>query len=347
MQIQGNLVDDMPARWQANYLARLHAERADLFWQLRGLSEETVGNMELMPGWTVKDVLAHIPFYDAAFAGRIQMVLDGRTPDLTPLSDDRGLANHNENLRQHNQAIPYEQVIAMLLKERNGFTAALQRVPDEQLRQNLTMPWGEETSIQTWATWRYTHDAEHGRQLAAWRETQPRETLRDVTPVYVLRAMLHSSRKAFQALLPLIPEPEWTTRPVCGVWTMKDLLGHLTDWEKVAVDGLRPLAAGHTPEFNYTLDSFDDFNNNNAAARSEQSWNEVRADYEATRTTLLDLLAQTSPANLQRTFMAPWGREITGGAWLLIWPGHEMEHAVDVRAALELADWPPRFVKHG
>ncbi len=346
MQIQENLVDNMTAGWRANYLARLHAERADLLWQLRGLSEEMVGNMELMPGWTVKDVLAHIPFYDAAFAGRIQMVLDGRTADMTSLPDDSGLANRNESLRQQNQTIPYEQVIAMLLKERSGFTAVLQRVPDEQLRQNLTMPWGQETSIQTWANWRYEHDAEHGRQLAAWRENQSRETLRDVTPIYVLRAMLHSSRKAFQALLALIPEPGWTTRPVCGVWTMKDLLGHLTDWEKVALDGLRPLAAGHTPEFDYTLSSFDDFNNQNAAARANQTWDEVWADYEATRATLLDLLAQTTPADLQRTFMAPWGREISGGVWLLIWPGHEMEHAIDVRAALALSDWPPRFTRH-
>ncbi|HRQ40846.1 MAG TPA: DinB family protein [Chloroflexota bacterium] len=333
--------------WKAHYVARLHAERADLLWQLRGLSAETVGSAEVVPGWTVKDILAHIPFYDAAYAGRIQMVLHGRTAEITSLTDDSGLANRNANLLAQNRTIPYEQVIAMLLKERSGFTAVLKRVPDDLLSQDLPMPWGQNTSIREWANWRYEHDADHGRQLATWREYQPRETLRDVTPVYVLRAMLHSSRKAFQALLPLIPEPEWTTRPVCGVWTMKDLFGHLTDWEKVAVDGLRPLAAGQIPEFDYTLDSFDTFNNKNAAARAQQSWDEVWADYETTRATLLDLLAQTSSADLQRPFMAPWGREITGGVWLLIWPGHEMEHAIDVRAALALADWPPRFVKHG
>ncbi len=337
---------EMTNEWRAHYLARLHAERADLLWQLRGLSEETVRSAEVMPGWTVKDMLAHIPHYDAVYAGRIQMVLDGRVAAISPLNDDSGLANRNEALRQQNQAIPYEQVIAMLLKERSGFTAVLKRVPDDLLSQELPMPWGQSARIREWAIWRYEHDAEHGRQLAAWRENQPRETLRYVTPIYVLRAMLHSSRRAFQALLPLIPQPEWTTRPVCGVWTMKELLGHLADWEKVAVDGLRPLAAGHIPEFNYTLDSFDEFNNKNAAARAGQSWDEVWADYEVTRATLLDLLAQTSPADLQRTFMAPWGREISGSVWLLIWPGHEMEHAIDVRAALGLRRWPPRFVKH-
>lgn len=340
--MSGEVTDE----WRAHYLARLHAERADLLWQLRGLSEETVGSAEVMPGWTVKDILAHIPYYDAAYAGRIQMVLDGRTSDITPLFDDSGLANRNENLRQQNQAIPYEQVIAMLLKERSGFLAALNRVPDDLLSRRRRMPWGRRTSIQVWANWRYRHDANHGRQLATWRASLPRETVRSATPIYVLRALLHSSRKAFQALLPLIPQKEWTTRPVCGVWTMRDLLGHLTDWEKVAVDGLRPLAAGQTPEFDYTLDNFDTFNNRNAAARADQSWDEVWADYEATRATLLDLLAQTLPTHLQRPFAVPWGGELPGCVWLLIWPGHEMEHAIDVRAALGLRRWPPRFVKH-
>ncbi len=342
---------EMTTEWRGHYLARLHAERADLLWQLRGLSAETVSSAEVMPGWTVKDILAHIPYYDAAYAGRIQMVLDGRTAaggitTLTPLTDDSGLANRNATLLAQNQAIPYEQVVAMLLKERSGFLAALNRVPDDSLACRRKMPWGGRTSIQVWANWRFRHDAHHGRQLAAWRATLPRETLRSATPVYVLRALLHSSRQAFQALLPLIPQAEWTTRPVCGVWTMKDLLGHLTDWEKVAVDGLRPLAAGQTPEFDYTLDNFDTFNNRNAAARADQSWDAVWADYETTRATLLDLLAQTAPANLQRPFAVPWGGELPGYVWLLIWPGHEMEHAIDARAALGLRRWPPRFTKH-
>lgn len=338
--------DEMTDAWRVHYLARLHAERADLLWQLRGLSEETVRSAEVMPGWTVKDILAHIPHYDAAFAGRIQMVLDGRTAAIPPLTDDSGLANRNAALLAQNRDIPYEQVIAMLLKERSGFLAALNRVPDEWVARRRKMPWGGRTSIQVWANWRYKHDADHGRQLAAWRATLPRETLRSPTPVYVLRALLHSSRKAFQALLSLIPQAEWTTRPVCGVWTMKDLLGHLTDWEKVAVDGLRPLAADQTPEFDYTIDGFDAFNNRNAAARAGQSWDEVWTDYETTRATLLDLLAQTSAAHLQRVFSTPWGGEMPGYVWLLIWPGHEMEHAIDARAALGLRRWPPRFVKH-
>lgn len=339
-------IHEILAQWRVHYLARLRAERASFLWQLRNLSEPTLSTAELQPGWTPKDIIAHTAYYDAFHSQRMQMVLDGRTADIQPVGGEAGLDAHNAALLAQFKETPPEQAVAMLLKERGGFQATLGRIPDSDLHRQIVLPWGRHTSLRVWANWRYQHDEGHGRQLELWRQTLPRETFKAGAPKYLLRAMLHATRKAFQSLLPLIPQAEWTTRPVCGVWTMKDLFGHLTDWEWVGVDGLRQLAAGQTPEFEYTIPDFNVFNNANAAARQNQTWAEVWADYEAARETMLALLEQTSEASLQRLFATPWGGEIPGTTWMLIWPGHEMEHAIDVRAALGLKNWPKRFLRH-
>lgn len=339
------LEDSDDGRVRAHYLARLHAERAHFLWQLRGLPEETLTSGEVMPGWSAKNLAIHVAHYDAVHTERIQLVLDGRAADIPKIGDESGLANHNALLLEQIKEIPPEQAIAMLLKERGGFQAVLQRVSSVQLDEPIILFGSGQTSIREWADWRYRHDMDHAQHLAAWRQSLPREAYGQ-TPTYLLRAILHAGRKAFLALLPLMPPDEWITRPVCGVWTMKDLLGHLADWEKVAVDGMRQLAAGQTPEFDVTIADFDAFNNPNAAARKGQPWEEVWADFQTTRDALLELLAQATAADLARSFAAPWGGDIRGYQWLHIWPGHDMEHAVDVRAALQLAGWPERFIKH-
>lgn len=341
-----NHIHQILAEWRLHYLARLRAERAYLLTQLRGLNEETLVTQTVYDDWTVKDIIAHIPHFDAVHTGRMQMVLDGRLAEISEITQDDNLDNYNKKLLSEIKGIPLEQTMAMLLKERSGFRAVLKRVPDADLHQRLTMPWGWRTSMRVWANWRYLHDMDHGRQLAEWRQTLPRQQRTAVTPRYILRAILNATRQSFLALLPLIPEAEWTTRPVCGRWTMKDLIGHLTDWEIVAVDALRQLAVGQTPEFDYTIGAFDAFNNPNAEARKAQPWAEVWTEFEAVRQEMITLLESITPENMARKFKAPWGSDLPGTFWPLIWAGHEMEHAVDVRAALGLLNWPKRFVSH-
>jgi uncharacterized protein (TIGR03083 family) len=345
-QVQITQVHQILAEWRAHYLARLQAERAGLLWQLRGLSEESLLTSEVIPGWSIKNLAVHIAHYDAVHVDRMQKVVDGRTADIQRIAAENGLANYNAALLEQVKETPLEQAIAMLLKERSGFQALLKQIPDTDLHRSVALPWGQRTSMRVWANWRYRHDLAHEQQIAAWRAAQPVAQLRQVGPKFVLRALLQATRHEFMALLNLFPQPEWTTRPVCGTWTIKDLVGHLTDWERVAVEGMSQLAAGHLPEFAYELPDFDQFNNANAAQRKEQPWDEVWADYQSTRATLLTLLADTPETMLARRFTAPWGGDLTGYVWMLVWPGHEREHAVDVRAALQLLNWPKGLVKH-
>jgi hypothetical protein len=185
--------------------------------------------------------------------------------------------------------------------------------------------------------WRHQHDAQHAAELKTWRNTLEQDKKRQIGPIFLLRTILKATRKEFLSLIDLIPEAERATRPVCGIWTMKDLMGHLTDWERVGVNGLRQLAAGQTPVFDEMIADFDTWNNTHAEKRKHQSWETVWAEFLATRSNLLALFDQMSEEHWQRPFTTPWDSQTNGYFWVNIWAGHDHEHALDVRQAIGLS----------
>jgi uncharacterized damage-inducible protein DinB len=315
-----------------------------LLLQYRGISAETLTTIPAADSLTFKDVLLHVAAWDAVNTERISLVRERRFAELQELSQAI-LDQRNAELAVEFQAVPLEQALAASLKERAGFLAALKQMSDADLHRRITMPSGKRTQIRTWARWRFLHDMGHADELVAWRSSQSPQVVRQAGPKSVLRAIFGATRKEFLSLLDLIPAEERTSRPVCGVWSLKDLVGHLTDWERVGIDGLCQLADGETPEFAYTIPDFDSFNNANAAVRADQPWADVWADFVKTRQDFTDLFAQMPEAALTRLVPTPWGSTIPGYLWVVVWSGHEHEHAIDVRAALNLRNWPRRLTK--
>ena len=330
--------------WRYQLLARLAAERTYLLLQFRSLNETTVTTVPAAGYMTFKDVLLHVAAWDAFHTEKISLVRNGRFAELQPFTQEI-LDQRNAALAEQFQTIPLEQALATCLKERAGFLAELSRVSDEDLHKRLTLPWGERVRMRTWARWRFLHDMAHADELVAWRSRQSPDVMRQVGPKYILRAIFNATRKEFLTLVDLIPEDERTSRPVCGVWDLKDLVGHLTDWERVGVDGLCQLADGQIPEFDYEIPDFDVFNNKNAETRAPQSWDRIWTDFVTTRQDFIDVFDQMSEEMLTRPVPAPWGSTIPAYVWVMVWAGHEHEHAIDVRSSLNLRNWPRRLTK--
>ena len=325
--------------WRKQLKSHLATERARFLWQYRSIDETVLAEHLVIDDWTPKDLLAHVGLWDAFLANRMQMVGNGLSPrrrgsrlqEIQNLGDD-GMARRNAKLQAQYKSVPLEQALAICLKERSGFNALLKRIPDDELHQKITFPWGEQSQMSLWATWRYQHDADHTNEMLTWRQQLLQEQIRQTGPKYILRAILKSTRKAFESLIPLIAESERNTLPVCGVWTVKDVIGHLTDWEKVGVHGLLQVATGHSSNFDTVIDDFDTFNSQKAALRRGQSWAFVWSDFNETRQKMLDLLEQIPDEMMSRPFQAAWGSQATPYYFATIFAEHEMEHAADVQA---------------
>lgn len=331
--------------WRKHLLARLAAERAYLLLQYRGLNEETLTTVPAAGDLTFKDVLLHVAAWDAFHSEKINLVRNGRSTELQHLTSET-LNQRNVELFQHFQTVPLEQSLATSLKERAGFLAELSRVPDVDLHRRMTTPSGQRVRMRTWARWRFLHDIDHANELAAWRSNQIPDVVRHAGPKYILRAIFNATRKEFLTLVDLLPADERTTKPVCGVWDLKDLVGHLTDWERVGLDGLCQLADGQTPAFDYEISDFDVFNNENAEIRATQSWKQVWSDFSTTRKDFKDVFDQMPAEALTQLIPTPWGGTIPAYVWVMVWAGHEHEHAIDVRGSLNLRNWPRRLTSH-
>lgn len=121
-----------------------------------------------------------------------------------------------------------------------------------------------------------------------------------------------------------------------SVWTLKDLLGHLADWERVDVEGLRDMAPGRPPDAEEVTD-IDGWNHERVEARRSQPWDDTWADLHDTRAELIHILQGMVQERLHRRYRFPWGAEGTANDWLTAFVTHDSDHARDSREALA---WP-------
>ncbi|MCP4423412.1 MAG: DinB family protein [Chloroflexi bacterium] len=324
------------AAWRLRLLARLAAERANLLRHLRGIDEATLLASFIDDDWTAKDILAHVGSWDAFHTERMSLVLNGRINAIREFGGPGEMDARNVEIHTFSANLSLEQALTLCLKERDIFLSVLSRSPDDLLQQEIEMPWGWRTSMRRWAEWRCEHDAVHAQQLQIWRQQLAKEQKQQIGPIFILRAILNATRDEFYALTDCIPASQRETRPVCGHWTLKDLVGHLTDWERVGVTGLRQIAAGKTPNFDEPILDFEVWNTDHAAARQSQPWETVWADFINTRRELLALVDEIDEARWGRPFDAPWNAQSNAYQWTLIWSGHEYEHAQDIRDTLNV-----------
>jgi len=308
-------------------LARLAAERAGLLEQLIGLDESALTEGSALDGWTVKDLLAHIAAWDRWELREMMRMTSGESPDLAAVRDMDG---YNATVVAAWRDRTLSEVLAELQAARAVWVSWLQTLPDEEFfRERLFA--GEDWSFPGCVEVQWQHDAEHAAQIAAWRETEGLEG--KTGPKVVLLNALAAARDELVTVVALVPAEERASRPVCGYWTLKDVLGHVADWEWFGVDGLRQMAAGHAPQVEYVGD-LDTWNQAHVKARRDQPWGAVWADLHAARRALLDVLEEMSQAELGRFFPFPWGAEGTPYQWIWVYFRHDREHAHGLRQAL-------------
>lgn len=330
-------IEEILAAWRQNLLARLAAARSRFVWQLVSLDEGELTDAPLFAdseqGWAVKDLLAHVAAWDELYAQRTALFGQGRTSEIEAVE----LEERNVMLFEERWDWSLEQTVRALTDARDDYLTALGAISDAGLHRRFRLPWGQRTTVAVWTRWRYRHDERHAADLLAWRaQTAPRP---NVGPKAILQAALESGRQEMLTTAALVPPAERLTRPVCGVWTLKDLLGHLADWEWYGVEKLDGPPTRRALNMRFRGD-IQGWNEAHAAARQDQPWDEVWADFQAARLALGQCLEKMSQEDLAQPFSVPWGRNWTVYRWLHLWLHHEREHAADLRANLDLSGWP-------
>lgn len=142
------------------------------------------------------------------------------------------------------------------------------------------------------------------------------------------------SRELLLRELEGLDEEAMTETPVEGVWTIKDLIGHVAAWEEVCLPPLRNFSEGGAFDAD-PIPDHDVWNEAQSARRQNWTLRQVLDDLHLVRQELLRLSAKLDDAQWKETVTLPWGEEatmvhmISGLAW------HEREHLKSIRRGRE------------
>ncbi len=129
-----------------------------------------------------------------------------------------------------------------------------------------------------------------------------------------LLAALADANEQFDTAIAGLDEAALVESGVVGQWSIKDLIGHVTAWEQLAVEALEQARSGE-PIPAPSWASADEYNAQDAARKSGWTLAEVRADAAETRRRLLALLADLTEEDWM-TPVASGDREQPLGDWI-------------------------------
>lgn len=333
---------------RAELLARLAAERSHLLQQLEGVGELALTRDPVFGAWTVSGLLAHLAHTEALTASQLARIAHGLPDDAIPQDSGHLAEAHHGAMPERFARLSFSEGIALCLKERRGVTLALSQVDDDGLERRVRLRSGQYTTPGRLARRLYRHDAGHSAELAGWRAMcPPNDPAIRVIHRALLRPVLSLARYEFLAVAALVPAAEREIRPVEGNWTLKQIIGHLSDYERLGVFALRAVAGGREPDYGETIEDYQRYNSERGRAWSTVSWPEAWAHYVASRRALLEVAATLDDEALARPFISPWLTTTTACGYLLDMAGHEQEHVDALRPALGLPALPRRLNRSG
>lgn len=270
-------------------------------------------------------LLAHIGAWDERHARELLAVTPERLGELPETDTDA----FNQAMADRHRDWSLDQALAFLASARRTWWSAIEELPEQG--------WRDERSrgrVERLADLRYIHDMGHADDIVRWRNRLGRREIQ-AGPKTLYQAALLACREEFMTTMSRVPSGERASRAVCGEWSLKHVVSHLADWDRVCAVMLRNAALGVVPADGFKT-GIEEFNQQSYQHWRNEPWEHALAELQAARRDLLAALDALPADLLTLSYPASWdlGAQVHG--WLRIWVGHDREHAAGIRAALDL-----------
>jgi len=130
-----------------------------------------------------------------------------------------------------------------------------------------------------------------------------------------------------------LPDPDWLTPGVCGVWSVKDVIAHLASAELLIADVLGTfVGSGPTPHLDAFKQKDPQHNDKEVARRREWSVTRTLAEYTGAARGAMEVGARIPPETARRAGTLPWyGEEYALDDFLVYTSyGHKSEHCAQI-----------------
>lgn len=118
-------------------------------------------------------------------------------------------------------------------------------------------------------------------------------------------------------------------RNVYPLWTVREILAHLSGWDDATIAFIHALVEGREPA-TPAARGMDVYNAETVATREELDYDHIYREYIETRRVLLELIRSMPEEKITQNYTLPWGGDGSLVDIVDIFGPHEEEHAEDV-----------------
>jgi uncharacterized damage-inducible protein DinB len=138
-------------------------------------------------------------------------------------------------------------------------------------------------------------------------------------------ARLAESRQTLHQAIEGLSKEEMTQPQVEGVWTVKDVLGHIASWEETCLEPLRRYADGG-PFAVEVIEDYMAWNNEQAARKRDIPLDAILDELATVRQGLVEAANRLSAGQWKQRVPFSWGGQGTIAEVLDVFYQHELGH---------------------
>lgn len=270
MPLESSLPPPAPTS-RAATMALVDREWRRLEAALAGLTPEQLGTRGLTPEWRIQDALAHLAGWMRAAKESIEIIVSGRRPETRYEEDIDGW---NARWVRERGDLDGGEALRLFNDDREALLRLLEGLPDDQFERRSVGAWVR-ASLWHHMTEHY-HDTWRFRGERGWLPEPPALDSMPPTKDEALLALRIEHDKLYGALLGL-SDAELATPGVDGTWAIRDILAHLSAWDRATTIEVPHILAGEATEND--IEMVDAFNDRAVEAAKELPIGEVIGEY--------------------------------------------------------------------
>ena len=120
-----------------------------------------------------------------------------------------------------------------------------------------------------------------------------------------LKQEINEAHERFFAALEGFETTDLEMKPISGVWSARDMAGHMADWHHEIIDSVERIRAKQPPA--RPIRDVDAWNHDQAAVRGIQPWPEAAEDLRSAWARVIECLDQIQDDELERKGPYPTG----------------------------------------
>jgi uncharacterized damage-inducible protein DinB len=298
-------------------ISYLEYGRSRFLQSIEGLSRREMTEIPIYEGWTVRDVLAHMIGWDHWVLSTLSLMLQNRADEIPAVDED--MYNRQSIATWQDKSV--DDLLLEIQTTHQRILDTFSQIDHVEIDMRRERQ-GRIITIRSYVIEvMVEHERQHATEIEQWRAS-----LEERIDPAAIKDALAQNQASFREALAALSQADITAKAGDGSWSVKDVTGHLADWETLILKAAQHIYDPSLPGVIPRQGSLDDFNEAMVARRSSQSWQEIYDDLNQTNAALDRFVANLTPGDWKLRGPYPWPSDQGTLAELL---SHAAEHYAD------------------